>query len=100
MESELQEWKDKSSDAWIEFCRFIETKGGPSGEFVSRNFLKRIVVNAPVLLGFVLTCTILHTITVLIYPDLAKILGVDDHFSEFWNPFSYLSFVTHVLAER
>lgn len=98
MEEELQEWRDKSSQIWIEFCRYVETKGGPTGEFISRNFLKRIVVNAPVLLGFVILCTIEKIITSFIYSDFNKILGVDDKFTEWWNPFSYLSFLTHVIA--
>jgi membrane associated rhomboid family serine protease len=96
---ELEAWKDKSSQAWIDFCDQVEAKGGPTGEFVSRNILKRIVVNAPVLLSFVLLCTILHACSVL-YPGLRPILGVDDRFTELWNPLSYLSLFTHVLAHE
>ncbi|CAB9524512.1 Peptidase, S54 family [Seminavis robusta] len=99
MATGIEEWKEKSSDAWIDFCDKVESKGGPVGEFVSRNILKRIVVNAPVLLGFVLICTLVHVCSV-IYPGLRPILGVDERFTEYWNPFSYLSLFTHVVAHE
>lgn len=92
-----EEWVALSSDAWIDCCDWVEQQGGPAGEFVSNKILRRIVVNAPILLGFVCLCTLLHMIAEIV-PGLPQILGVDDAFTQLWNPFSYLSLFTHVLA--
>ena len=91
------EWKERSSQVWIDCCDYIETNGGDAGAFVSQQILKKIVVNAPVLLSFVLLCTLLHIIS-MVFPGLPEILGVDDRFTEFWNPFTYISLFSHVLA--
>ena len=95
--SPTEAWRKKSSQAWIDFCDYVEEKGGSTGEFVADNLLRKIVVNAPVLLGFVLLCVTIHIVS-SVFPGFSKILGMDDRFTQFWNPFSYISFVSHVLA--
>jgi hypothetical protein len=79
----ISEWDD-----W--FCDWIEANGGPIGKLISTRILRRIVINAPIVLGFCLTCTILHVL--IRYGGLAsweRTLAIHDRII-FWTRSSAL----------
>jgi len=95
----LDAWKAECSDGWIALCQWIEKNGGSVGAYVSRNILQRLVVNAPVLLLYVLSCVLLHSIASFIYPDLSEIFGIEDKNTfAFGNPLAYSSLILHVFV--
>lgn len=84
------------SQPWDECCDWIEANGGSVGRWISLNVLRRLSVNAPVLLGFCTLCTVIHIVQVLFWENCGRVLGVHDT----WR-FSFLqltSLFTHVLA--
>lgn len=92
MSTELEElWGQE----WRAICDKIG-KSGPIGAAISDNFLRRISVNAPVVLGYALICVAIH-LTTGWYPGMFRILGVHDT----WNGASllqYTSLFTHIFA--
>jgi membrane associated rhomboid family serine protease len=70
---------------------------GTIGKSVSDNFLRRLTVNAPVLLCFVVICVVIHVSTGWI-ANMGRILGVHDTWDTLRFPCQYTSLVTHIFA--
>jgi membrane associated rhomboid family serine protease len=83
------------SQEWKEICDKI-AKSGPAGSFVANHILRRITINAPVVLLFVAICVVLHIMTGW-FPGMFRILGVLDT----WDGsrlLQYTSLFTHIFA--
>ena len=82
------------TEQWDELCDKIEATGG-IGESISKRFLRRLTVNAPVILLFVTACSIIYCFTATIGGE--RILGVHDTWNTF-RPLQYTSLITHIFA--
>lgn len=95
-----EEW-DKISDGvekqWDRCCDYVEENGGDVGKWISVNLLRRLTVEAPVVLCFSFVCVVIHILNVTIMPGLNRFLAVQDTFSLF-SIMQYPRLITHVFA--
>lgn len=89
-------FRQECDESWDKLCTFVSSLG-PVGEFVSDNVLRRLVVNAPVILGFTVACIILHIITACFWGEAARYFGCPDTFKPS-KPMAYVRLVTHVFG--
>ena len=82
------------SHEWLEFCDRVAT----FSPFLSNRILRRLTVNAPVILLFVAICTLLHIFVGCWSPSSGRILGVHDTWNTSRIPWQYTSLVTHIFA--
>jgi membrane associated rhomboid family serine protease len=83
---------------WIQSCGRIE-KWGPLGQFISINILRRISVNAPTVLEFVLLCSLIQLADSTVFAGFSRFLAVEDDFlNRMSNPFAYMRLFTHIVA--
>ena len=80
------------ADEWKKFCDMVAGCGSV-GKYVSDNLLRRITVNAPVLLSFVLLCVLIHVATGWI-DNMGRLLGVHDTWDTFRFPLQYTALLT------
>jgi len=94
------EWFDETEETftklWLNFCDNVAATGS-TGKTVSDKFLRRLVIGAPVVLGFALLCSVVFLLQQAV-PSLDRTLGIHDswHFARF--PTQYTSLVTHIFA--
>ena len=81
-------------EAWDDFCDRLEEMDNEQVQWISKNFLRRLSVEAPVVVTFVFFCTVMHLISFLL-PHGSIFLGVDDFF-DFTNPMHYIRQFTHI----
>lgn len=83
--------EDAFARDWNEFLETTEKKY----PWIVKNFLRKLTVNAPVLLLFCLICIMIHFVSYFYY--LGNILGIHDTWNTF-RPLQYTSLVTHIFA--
>lgn len=87
----------KVAARWDAFLDFLEESGGPIGKTISINFLRRLTIEAPVVVGFCFACVIIHILNDTILYGVSFTLGVDDTFQPF-NWLQYVRLVSHIFA--
>ena len=96
-------WKGlegKTSVMWDDFCDNLEDDDSPEWlRWFSLNVLRRLSIEAPVVVSFVLACTVMHFVVSPFLPHGSIFLGVDDFFSPF-NPMHYLRQITHIFMHE
>uniref|UniRef100_A0A7S1UVM5 Peptidase S54 rhomboid domain-containing protein n=1 Tax=Grammatophora oceanica TaxID=210454 RepID=A0A7S1UVM5_9STRA len=91
-----QSLKDMSGEMWGEFCDWVD-KQGEVGSIIADNVLRRVGVDAPVMLTFVCIITFIHALDYCTLHNLAFILAVPDYFS-WYNPLAYIRLFSHVFV--
>lgn len=89
-------FSNKVEDQWDKICDRVE-EWGDAGKWVSRNVLRRLSIEAPVVVCFVFLCCLVHVLNVTIMPGISAYFGVRDTF----QPYSFMQYprlVTHVFA--
>jgi membrane associated rhomboid family serine protease len=98
---QVEETWDQISDSvefqWDKLCDYIEENGGDLGKWISMHFLRRLTVEAPVVICFSMICVIIHLLNITLIPNLNRFLAVHDTFS-ILNPMQYIRLFTHVVA--
>lgn len=97
IEDEWEKISDNVEKSWDRVCDYIEANFGDFGKWISTKILRRITVEAPVVICFSLLCVIIHILNITIAPGLNRFLAVQDTFS-FFSPLQYPRLFTHVLA--
>lgn len=93
LDHEILDW----TKPWDDLCDWVDSNLGPTGEFLSQNLLRRILVDAPVMLGFCFTCCCIYLVQILLGAEkIGRILGVHDTWR--LSPLQVTSMFTHVLA--
>jgi rhomboid protease GluP len=89
----ISEWDDR-------LCDWIEKNGGPVGKWISTKILRRIVINAPVVLGFCFLCAVVHVIVRYCgFSEWERTLAIQDRIIFFSSPVQQVtSLFTHVLV--
>jgi membrane associated rhomboid family serine protease len=90
-------WSEQMYETWDSMCDKLEESDNPHVVSFSRNFLRRLSVEAPVVVGFVSMCVLLHLLNITILPGISFFFGVDDFFS-FTNPLQYIRLLTHIFG--
>jgi len=85
-----------SDNAWDGFLDWMEASG-PVGKSISLNFLRRLTIEAPVVIGFCFSCVAIHILNDTVWPKLSFSLGIDDHFQPF-SLMQYVRLLSHVFA--
>jgi GlpG protein len=95
-----EEWNKvsaKTGEQWDLFCDWVESNLGKFGSFLSNHLLRRLTVEAPVVILFVATCVLIHVLNVNFLPGLNRFLAVRDAF-QFTSVMQYPRLVTHTFA--
>ena len=87
---------DEVEARWDDLCDLIATQGD-APEWIADNFLRRVTVEAPVVLSFCFMCVLVHILAYTIMPGLNHFLAVQDTF-HLASPLQYLRLVTHIFA--
>jgi GlpG protein len=82
---------------WDSFLDFFEESGGPVGRAISVNLLRRLTIEAPVVVGFCFACVIIHILNDTVMPGVSFSMGVDDTFSGF-SLLQYVRLLSHIFA--
>ena len=90
-------WSDSMYDAWDEFLDQLEESPNDSIKWISRNFLRRISMEAPIVVTFVFLCVVLHVLNMTLLPGISFFFGIDDTF-QWSNPLQYVRFITHIFG--
>jgi membrane associated rhomboid family serine protease len=97
-ESVLDTIEDSVDYYWDYLCDCLEDDDMPSAiRWISRHVLRRVTVEAPVIILFCFICVLVHVIQQTIWPDLNRLLAVQDRFDP-TNPLQFSSLFTHVIA--
>ena len=96
-DDQLDRLSGRMYDAWDDFCDKLEEGETPESStkcWISQKILRRLSVEAPVVVTFVFLCSFMHAISFAL-PGGSIFLGVDDFF-EPTNPMHYLRQMTHI----
>jgi len=81
---------------WDHFCDWVASSS-EAGAWIADNFLRRLTVEAPVVISFCLACVLIHLASSTVLPGLNHFLAVRDTFQ--WNSlWQYPRLLTHILA--
>lgn len=97
LDDSLDRLSGRMYEAWDDFCDNLEEADkNETIQWISKNVLRRLSVEAPVVVTFVFFCTLMHLISLTgILPHGSIFLGVDDFF-EPTNPMHYIRQFTHI----
>lgn len=85
----------RPEQVWEDLCDIVETKG-KAGKAVA-SFMRRLIVDSPVVLGFGFLCMLLYALDLIIPGDVQKMLGCPHAFQPY-RPTHWVRTVTHVFA--
>jgi len=94
VDEKLDKLSGSMYEAWDDFCDKLEASDNETLQWISLHFLRRLSVEAPVVVTFVFLCTLMHLIS-FILPHGSIFLGVDDFFDA-TNPMHYIRQFTHI----
>jgi membrane associated rhomboid family serine protease len=90
----FEQVEDWSADQWQDVCKWVADIG-PVGAWISNNILRRLTIEAPVVLSFVTLCTVLFF---CLPSSSGRWLGVHDTWNSSRIPWQYTSLLTHIAA--
>jgi len=91
------QFSDQMYEPWENLCDSIEKTDNETIRWISQHFLRRLSIEAPVVVGFVFLCVVLHLLNMTILPGVSKFLGIDDYFT-LWSPMQYVRMITHIFG--
>ena len=91
-------WSDTVLEAWDALLDKLEASENPKVVWISQHFLRRLSIEAPVVIGFVTACILLHILNCTILPGISMGLFAVDDFINLTNPLMYVRFVTHIFG--
>ena len=97
VDAAMDNFSDTMYEAWDDVCDAIESIDIDGVQWFSKNFLRRLSIEAPVVVGFVFACCFLHLLNMTIMPGISMWFGVDDFF-HITNPVHYMRQFTHIFA--
>jgi membrane associated rhomboid family serine protease len=90
----------KTYAMWDDFCDNLEDDDSPEWlQWISLNILRRLSVEAPVVVAFVFACTFMHFVVSPFLPHGSIFLGVDDFFAPM-NPMHYVRQISHIFMHE
>lgn len=87
---------DQVEEGWDDFCDWFASLNDASA-WTTKHFLRRLTVEAPVVICFCLLCVVVHILAYTILPGLPHFLAVQDTFQPF-SVMQYPRLVMHVFA--
>ena len=94
VDEKLDRLSGRMYEAWDDFCDKLEGSENETIQWLSKNLLRRLSVEAPVVVTFVFLCTLMHLVS-FVLPHGSIFLGVDDFFDP-TNPMHYIRQITHI----
>lgn len=83
---------------WDAALKVLEASSNPHVQWITQAFLRKLSIEAPVIISFVFICVILHLFNCFL-PSLSRWLGIRDAFHPF-QPMQYLRLVTHIFGHE
>jgi membrane associated rhomboid family serine protease len=96
-ESSIDRWSDSMYQKWDGFLDKLEESDNENIVWFSKNGLRRVSVEAPVVVGFVFLCVFLQMLNMTIMPGLSFFLAIDD-FVSLTSPMQYVRMFTHIFG--
>jgi membrane associated rhomboid family serine protease len=96
-EASIGRWSDSMYQTWDDFLDKLEKSENENIVWFSKNGLRRVSVEAPVVVGFVFLCVCLHILNMTIMPGISFFLAIDD-FVSLTNPMQYVRIFTHIFG--
>lgn len=86
-------------EKWDAVLKKLEQHENKHVKWITAHFLRKLSVEAPVIVCFVFACVFLHFLNITIAPGISRWLGVKDAFYPF-QPMQYLRLVTHIFGHE
>jgi membrane associated rhomboid family serine protease len=93
----MGQWSGSMYEAWDDICDRVEESENEHVQWFSKHILRRLSIEAPVVVGFAFCCVGLHVLNMTVMPGVSKFFGVDDFFS-LLSPMQYIRLVSHIFA--
>jgi membrane associated rhomboid family serine protease len=87
----------KVEESWDSCCTSLESSNNEKLVWFSKTILRRITIEAPVIVGYCVICVVIHLLNSTILPGLSFFLGFDSHFNV-RNPVHYGRLFSHIFA--
>jgi membrane associated rhomboid family serine protease len=91
----VDQFSESIAEKWDNFCDKLEASDNDTIKLITQKILRRLSVEAPVIVGFTFVCVFLHLLNMTIFRGISVFLGVDSHFSPF-SPMQYVRLFTHI----
>lgn len=87
----------QAEKSWDSFCTSLEKSENERLVWFSKNILRHITIEAPVIVGYCVICVVIHLLSSTILPGFSIFLGFDSHFN-MRNPLHYFRLFSQVFA--
>jgi membrane associated rhomboid family serine protease len=88
---------NKAKESWDSFCTSLEASDNERLVWFSKNILRCITIEAPVICGYCVICVVVHLLSSTILPGFSLFLGFDDFFTVS-NPIHYFRVFSQLFA--
>lgn len=86
-------------ERWDSVLKKLEAHENEHVKWITSNFLRKLSVEAPVIISFVFACVFLHILNITIAPGISRWLGIRDAFHPF-QPMQYVRLFTHIFGHE
>lgn len=88
------------SEQWDAMCQHLEKSDNKTLQWFTKNFLRKLTIDAPIVVGFVFACVIVHVLNCTFLLGVSRrFLGIQQNFQP-TRPWQYVRLVTHTLAHE
>lgn len=94
----LDKWGDSMSEVWDDFCDKLEAGDNEKLKWLSKTILRRLSIEAPIVVGFAFICIVLHLLNMTILPGVSVFLGVKGRSLSLASPLQYIRLFTHIFG--
>jgi GlpG protein len=97
VEDAVQTMSQQMQEKWNALCDSLEEHDNDKIVWVSKNILRHLTVEAPVIVAYCLLCITIHILNLTVLRGISFQMGVDSEMDP-WNLLQYIRFLTHILA--
>lgn len=100
MEKKVEQLRTEGSQQWNALLtRWEQPQQAPTLRWITTHFLRKLSLDTPVVVLYVVACVLLHILNITIAPGISRWLGVRDVFHPL-NPLTYLRLMTHIFGHE
>lgn len=95
----LADWCTAFHRRWDALLTQLEGHDQEVIRWITIRFLRKLSLEAPVIVGFVFACVLLHLLNMTIAPGISRWLGIRDAF-HLLHPMQYVRLITHIFGHE
>ncbi|KAL3906388.1 MAG: hypothetical protein SGILL_009289 [Bacillariaceae sp.] len=99
VEDAVQNMSQQVQEKWYALCDKLEESDNEKVVWISKNVMRHLTVEAPVVVSFCLLCITIHILNLTVMRGISFQMGVDSEMDP-WNLLQYVRFFTHILAHE